>query len=81
MSKKLLKKAFEEMKNTTCFSLQLLQIKSKKEAPAMQVLLFYEKVISISSRDKTKPPRSGGPNPKPSISGFGLERRSGEMSE
>ena len=31
MSKKLLKKAFDEMKNTTCFSLQLLQIKSKKE--------------------------------------------------
>ena len=31
---------------------------------------------STFSRNKTKPPRSGGPKPKPSDSGSGLEARS-----
>ena len=34
----------------------------------------------IFSCNKTKPPRSGGPKPKPSDSGFGLERRSSGVS-
>ena len=35
---------------------------------------------STFSRNQTKPPRSGGPKPKPSDSGSGLEARSSRMS-